>query len=255
MKKKGLACVLAMGVCLLPAVGAMATPTSLTVRVLAHDAKFVGSGVGDVQVTVRDFTSRAVLASGFITGETGNTKTLMFTPRDRDSKLCDESSASYTTTLDIDAPRKLLVEVDGPLSAGIDAHHASKTTWLLPGKNIDGDGLLFDSYGLIVRNYHPTPHEYTKAGIPAVIGAHVTMMCGCPVSPNTPWKSDNFTVKALIRKDGKTLVELPLNYAGRFSDFENTFTFTQPGTYQVITEASDNKNNQGVDITAYSVYR
>lgn len=232
---------------------AAATPTSLTVRVRAHDAKFVGSGVGDVQVTVRDFVNHEVVASGFITGDTGNTRTLMEAPRERTTKLADSDSAAYAVTLDIDTPRKLLVEVDGPLSAGIDAHHASMTTWLIPGVNIDGDGLLFEFYGLIVRNYHPTPHEFVKLARSTVIGAHVTMMCGCPVTPDSLWNSAAFTIKALIVKDGKKVAELPLKYAGRFSDFEAPYTFREPGTYRIITLATDDKNNQGVDTTSYAV--
>lgn len=238
---------------LMLAASAAATPTSLTVRVRAHDAKFIGSGVGDMQVTVRDFVSREIVASGFITGGSGDTNTLMTTPRERGTKLADSDTAAFTATLDIDSPLKLLVEVDGPLSAGINSHHDSMTTWLIPGNDIDGDGLVFESYGLIVRNYHPTPHEYVKAGKQVVIGTHVTPMDGCPVSPDSLWKIGTFTVKALIVKNGKKVTELPLRYAGRISDFEATYTFKSAGTYKIITLATDDKNNQGVDTTSYTV--
>ena len=36
------------------AVSAQATPTQLRVRVLAHDAKIIGSSVGGVRVTITD---------------------------------------------------------------------------------------------------------------------------------------------------------------------------------------------------------
>ena len=253
MKKKWLTVILTLGWGMTLVTAAEAIPTSLTVRVLAHDAKFVGSGVGDVQVTVHDFVNHEIIASGFVTGETGDTKNLMDTPHDRNSKLANKASASYTATLDIDTPRKLLVEIDGPLSAGIDAHHGSMTTWLIPGNNIDGDGLLFEMYGLIVRNYHPTPHEFVKVGKSVIIGTHVTPMCGCPVAPDSLWKTATFTIKALIVKDGKKVADLPLKYAGRMSDFENSYTFKEPGTYRIITLATDDKNNQGVDTTSYAV--
>jgi hypothetical protein len=253
MQKRWITGILILGMGIMVATAAEAIPTSLTVRVLAHDAKFVGSGVGDVQVTVRDFVNHEIVASGFVTGDTGDTKILMETPRERTTKLSDTDSAVYTATLNIETPQKLLVEVDGPLSAGIDAHHESMTTWLIPGKNIDGDGLLFEFYGLIVRNYHPTPHEFVKAGKSTVIGAHVTMMCGCPITPESLWKSGAFTITALVVKDGKKVAEMPLKYAGRISDFEAQYTFKEPGTYRIITLASDDKNNQGVDTTSYAV--
>jgi len=230
-----------------------AAPTSLTVRVRAHDAKFVGTGVGDIEVTVRDFNSRAVLASGFITGGTGNTVVLMKEDKARDTVLSDEKSAQFVTNLDIDSPRKLLVEVDGPMSAGINSHHDSKTTWLIPGQDIVGDGLLFEEYGLMVRNYMPTQHEFVKIGSTVTIGSHVTPMCGCPVSPGFIWDANKYKVSALVEKDGKQIADLPMSYAGKISDFETTYTFAKGGTYKITTIAHDDKNNQGVDVTSYVV--
>jgi len=246
----------AVGFCamgLLMAGSAWAVPTSLVVRVRAHDAKFVGTGVGDLQVTVRDFTSGDVLASGMVTGGTGNTTVLMKEAKGRDTVLSDGKSASYTAKLDIDAPKKLLVEVDGPLSSGLDMHHDVKTTWLIPGEDITGDGLLFEEYGLIVRNYKPTQHQFIKIGATATIGAHVSPMCGCPVSPGFLWDADKYKVTAVVEKDGKQIASIPMTYAGQISDFEASYTFTKGGTYKITTIAVDDKNNQGVDTTSYVV--
>jgi len=236
------------------AAAALAQPTSLTVRVRAHDAKFVGTGVGDVQVTVRDFYSRAILAQGMLTGGTGDTAVLMKKPRSRATVLSGKKgTAGFTATLDIDAPKKLLVEIDGPMSAGAAMHHDSKTTWLIPGRNIDGDGLLFEIYGLIVRNYQPVQHQFLAAGSTATIGAHVSPMCGCPVRPGFLWDTKDFKVTAVISKNGRQVAELPMKYAGRISDFEASYTFAEPGTYKVTVVASDNMNNQGADVTSYVV--
>lgn len=253
MKKKLCASITALGMFMLIAAPSWAIPTSLTVRVRAHDAKFVGTGVGELQVTVRDFNSRAVLASGFISGGTGNTKILMKKPRGRNTVLSNAKSAKFTTQLNIDEPRKLLVEVDGPLSAGINAHHDVKTTWLIPGHNISGDGLLFEEYGLIVRNYHPLQHEIVKIGDTLTIGAHVTPMCGCPVRPKFLWDANKYSVKAIIEHNGRKFAEVPMHYAGSISNFEASYKFTSGGTYKVTTIASDDKNNQGIDITSYVV--
>jgi len=233
---------------------ASAAPTPLTVRVRAHYAKFIGTGAGQVRVTVRDFTSRAVLASGYVSGGTGNTATLMTEKHGPGDQLSDKGSAAYRTTIDIEAPTKVLVEVEGPLSAGLNAHHESKTTWLLPGKGLGGgDGLVFEMYGLMVRNYHPLQHEFVAVGDTAAIGAHVTPMCGCPVSPGFLWDADTYTVTAAIYKNGAKVAEIPLSHAGRISDFEGKYTFEQGGTYQVVTTAMDTHDNIGVDTTSYVV--
>ncbi len=253
MKKRFCSALTAVGLTALLGVPAWATPTSLTVRVRAHDAKFIGTGVGDVQVTVRDFFSREVLAGGFIRGGTGNTKVLMKEARGRDTVLSDKQSASFTARLDIDTPRKLLVEVDGPLSAGINAHHDSKTTWLVPGRDITGDGLLFEEYGLIVRNYHPLQHEFIKVGETVTIGTHVTPMCGCPVGSKILWDAEGYSVTALVEHSGQLVAELPLRYNGEISNFEAPYTFKSGGTYKITTVAVDGKNNQGVDVTSYVV--
>jgi hypothetical protein len=251
MKKKLYTSIAALGMGMLISATAWATPTALTVRVRAHDAKFVGTGVGELQVTVRDFNSHEILATGFITGGTGNTKVLMKEAKGRDTVLSDAKSAGFTTKIDIDTPRKLLVEVDGPISAGINAHHDTKTTWLIPGQDIKGDGLLFEEYGLIVRNYHPVQHEFVKIGDTVTIGSHVTPMCGCPVSPNFLWDANKYSVKAIITHNGQQVAEVPLHYSGNISNFEAKYKFTSGGTYKVTTIASDDKNNQGVDISSF----
>jgi len=233
--------------------GAWAIPTSLTVRVRAHDAKFVGSAVGGLQVTVRDYFSHEALATGMVAGGTGNTKKLMKQPRKRDTVLSGPKAAAFRTTLDIDSPRKLLVTLRGPLAAGLDSHTESKTVWLIPGNDIKGDGLLFEIYGLIVRNYSPTQHQFLPVGSRATLGAHVTPMCGCPVRPKLLWDANDFSIIAELRLNGKKIADLPLSYAGRISDFEASYRFDKPGTYQVTVIASDKHDNQGVDTSSYVV--
>ncbi|RMG42060.1 MAG: hypothetical protein D6732_01635 [Methanobacteriota archaeon] len=112
---------------------------------------------------------------------------------------------------------------------------------------------MFEMYGLIVRNYHPLPHENIIVGKPVTIGAHVAMMCGCPTRPGFIWNSDKFTIKAIVEKNGKVIADLPLNYAGSLSNFEANYTFNDVGVYKITTIAIDDKNNQGIDVTSFSV--
>ncbi len=227
-----------------------AVPTKLTVRVRAHDAKFVGSGVGGVKVVIKDFFTGDVLSEGSIEGGTGNTKKLMFAPVKRGETISDKYTASFVTSLDINEPRKLLIEVMGPLTAGVDMHRETKTIWLLPGRDIVGDGVVFDFYGLIVQAYSPVPHSIEKAGDTITIGAHVSPMCGCPIGKNRIWNYKNYSVSATIYHGGKRIGEIPLEFTGKIGNFEGSFRLSKPGAYKIVISAYDNQNNQGADITS-----
>lgn len=237
------------------AVSAWAVPTRLTVRALAHDAKFIGSVVGGLKVVVKDYYTDQELASGMIMGGTGNTKLLMKEPVTRGMVRSEgKGTAKVVFEFDIKDPLKLLVEVIGPMGAEASIHKEAKTTWLLPGQDIAGDGLLFDLTGLIVHPHNPEAHEFFTLGTTLPISAVVTPMCGCPVKANFPlWNASDYTVTAFIYKGGKKIAELPLKYAGKTSNFSSSFTPKEGGGYRVIFTAHDKRNNQGVGISGFVV--
>jgi len=232
------------------ALPAFAVPTSITVRARANDAKFIGTAVGGLEVTVKDFYSGRILASGTISGGTGDTDLLMKRPIARGEAIAAAGAAGFTATLNIKEPRKLLVELDGPMSAGGNIHKESKTVWLVPGENMTGDGIIFNLYGLIVAPYIPVPHEFHTLGDKIKVAAHISPMCGCPIMPGFLWNASDYTVKALVIKGGKKIAELPMTYAGRVGDFVADFIPKATGTYQFIITAADKQNNQGVAIRA-----
>ena len=232
---------------------AWAVPTSLVVRARAHDAKFVGTAVGTMAVAVRDFNTGRLLADGYITGGTGDTAKLMKEPVTRGKDIIGKGAAAFSTTLDIDHPTKIVVELDGPLAAGLDSHKESKTLWLLPGRDITGNGIIFDLYGLIVDPYGPVPHEFHKVGDKVRIAAHVSPMCGCPIRPGFLWDAADYTIKATVMKDGKVVADLPMSYAGKVGDFATEFTPEAGGTYSVVISAADKRNNQGAAIRSLVV--
>ncbi|HEB68571.1 MAG TPA: hypothetical protein ENI88_03010 [Desulfobulbus sp.] len=237
------------------AASAWAVPTRLTVRTLAHDAKFIGSVVGGMKVVVKDYYTEQVLASGMIMGATGDTKLLMTQPVTRGMvRSKGKATAKAVFEFDIDDPLKLLVEVIGPMGAEADIHKEVKTTWLLPGQDIAGDGLLFEMTGLIVHPHNPEAHEFFPLGATLPITAVVTPMCGCPIQADSPlWNARDYTVKATIYKGSKIIAELPLKYADKTSNFGTSFTPKEAGGYRVIFTAHDKRNNQGVGISGFVV--
>ncbi len=235
---------------LMMSVTCLAVPTKLVVRVKANDAKFVGTGVGGLKVAVKDAFTGRILATGSVEGGTGNTKVLLREPITRGKVLSKGGAAKAEFVFDIDRPVKLEIEVLGPLGAGLNIHREVKTTWLIPGRDIAGDGILFNLYGLIVHPYSPKPHEFYKVGDRVKIGAHVTPMCGCPVGPKCLWDASTYRVSAVIYYKGRKIKEIPLKWASRISHFEGYFTPRKKGTYKIFIIASDNRNNQGVAITS-----
>ncbi len=231
-----------------------AIPTVLTVRVRAHDAKFVGSAVGGLKVAVKDYFTGRLLATGAIEGGTGDTRVIMKEPGTRGKVLSvGKGTAKVQFTLDLKEPMKLLIEVTGPMAAGPNIHREVKTTWIVPGQDIKGDGILFELYGLIVHVYLPKPHEFYPLGQKVTIGAQVTPMCGCPVRPGFLWDADEYRVRACVFLKGKKVAEVPLRYAGKISHFEGSFTPRVAGGYKVVITACDKKNNQGVSVTGLAV--
>ncbi|NOY44117.1 MAG: hypothetical protein GXP50_01490 [Deltaproteobacteria bacterium] len=239
---------------LLASPAARAVETRVTVRVRAHDAKFIGTGVGGVQVVVRDADTGRFLASGLVEGGTGDTKTLMKTPISRGQRLSDGSAAAYVATLDIDEPTRIEVIARGPLAAGSSVQTSSRTLWVLPGQDVTGDGVLLELQGFLVYPVTPAPHQFYRVGDEVAVEAHVTMMCGCPIKPGGLWDADKYAVKALVQRDGKQVAELNLVYAGATSRFKAAYRPDEPGSYKVLVTAADpSTNNFGVGVTSFVV--
>ena len=130
---------------------ASAEPTDITVRVLSKDAKFVGTSMGGVRITLRDAETGERLASGVTAGGTGNTGRIMHQDRGRRASLADASAASFRTTLDLERPRMIEVEAYGPLAQPQAAHRVVSTQWVVPGRGLSaGDGWVLELPGFVV---------------------------------------------------------------------------------------------------------
>src|SRR5690606_42058878 len=73
--------------------------TPLTVRVLARDAKWVGTSMGGVEISIRDQSNGELLAEGLTEGGTGNTDLLGHYDRSRYGKLSTAGYDAFQTTL------------------------------------------------------------------------------------------------------------------------------------------------------------
>ena len=214
----------------LAAGAAQAQPTTIVVRARALDAKFIGTHVGGAQVMLTDARTGRTLASGTIEGATGDTPRLMVQPAARNAPLADADTAKFTAQLDLSEPTLVRAQVRAP--AGMEA---SATLWILPGRNIEGDGWVLTFPGLIVE-----PSAVVGADRKAVVHAKVALMCGCPIEPKGLWDSANYTVTAELTRKGSDPIRFPLTYAGTKSEFAApTPAALPPGTWRLRVIAAD----------------
>lgn len=238
------------------AVPAGAEPTGITVRVLSRDAKFIGTSMGGVGVTLRDADTGRVLARGVTEGGTGDTGRIMREPHRRGVALSTPGTAGFSATLDLDAPTRIEVVAEGPARPAGAAGRVTATQWVVPGRHLTGgDGWLLVMPGFAVAVVDP-PTDVALGGAPKAVAlaVDVTMMCGCPIQPKGLWDADRYEVRARIRRDGAPAGEVPLAYAGVTNRFAGTLTVDRPGDYEAVIFAFDPETgNTGLDRAAFMV--
>ncbi|WP_233587549.1 hypothetical protein [Corallococcus sp. CA049B] len=140
-------------------------------------------------------------------------------PQGRDAPLADESSAKFTATLDLAEPRLVTVEVSGPLAQRQALATSTPQLWLLPGKHLEGDGLILELPGFVVDVLMPSAHEFIKLAkdkkLTVPLRANLTLMCGGTTEPKGLGDSSRYELQATVKHNGKLLTQPPLKYAMR----------------------------------------
>lgn len=224
------------------ATAAQAEPTHVMVRAQALDAKFIGTHMGGVRITLRDAVSGAVLARGVTAGETGDTAAIVRKPRERGVPVAAADTAGFDAVLDISKPTLVRAEGVGPIGKPASAITVSSSLWVLPGRNIVGDGWILTFPGLVVE-----PSTQTASDGSLQVSASVTLMCGCPIEPGGVWDASNYTVEASLLRGDRVVARLPLAYAGKASQFSGLLAKPAAGRYVLRVTATDAKTtNAGV---------
>jgi hypothetical protein len=236
------------------AVTAQAAATQLRVRVLAHDAKIIGSSVGGARVTITDLATGELLASGVQEGSTGNTGTIIGTPWERGATIFDvDGTGLFEATLLLDAPTRVEVVAEGPLGTEHAIQRASKTLLLVPGVDIVGEGLILELNGFTVEIQAPTGDETSVDGS-LTVKARVTMLCGCPTEPGGLWDADRMRILARLIRGSEVVVERELDFAGETSIYQGTIVAPGPGSYNLQVLAIDpERANTGIAVRRVTV--
>ena len=237
---------------------AAAEPTDVAVRVIAKGGKFVGSSMGGARVVLRNADTGEILAEGVTAGSTGDTALIMREKLDRKGARWSEGAAEFRARLDIDAPVRVRVEATGPLAQRQAAATITAEQWLVPGLHVTaGDAWLLELPGIAVDVLAPAAHSSVNGSSDdsqIEISANVILMCGCPLTPGGLWDADEYTVKALIYRNGAAVGEVPLAYAGTASRFAATYAPGKPGAYRIVVVAYEpSTGNTGLDETTVNV--
>jgi len=233
--------------------------TKVTIRAKSKDAKFIGSTMGGALVVVRDAETGELLSKGLTSGGTGNTQKIMVEPVRRGTPITDDSTAKFEANVDINEPRLVTIEVSAPYGQRQSIAKNSAQVWLIPGKDIAGDGITIEVYGFSVDLLIPQAHETIrladgKAKIP--VRANVVMMCGCPITPDGLWDANKYEVRAIVKINGAVAGTVPMAYANKVSTFEGVIEATKEGTYEVTVYSFDPATgNAGTDKTSFMVVR
>lgn len=130
-----------------------AKDTKVIVRTQAKDAKFIGTSMGGSLIIIRDAQTHEVLAKGLTQGGTGNTGIIMNTPKERYMDIT-EGAAHFETTLRLTKP--VLVDIEAIGSVNHESSVVSQTqVWLIPGKHMDGQGIILEIPGFVVDGLYP----------------------------------------------------------------------------------------------------
>jgi len=229
-----------------------AAETRIDVRVISKGAKFIGTSMGGVEITIKDAATGELLARGVTAGTTGDTEKIMEDRSKHHAPVSTADAAVYQAAVDLAEPRRLEMTARGPLAQPQAINTVTTTQWVVPGKHLTGgDAMTLEMPGFVVDVLAPPAHrKLTVAETPIELRANVTMMCGCPIEPDGLWDANQFEVAAIVKRNGKVLRELPLSYAGSTSQFAAELKLDQPGAYEVIVYAYDPGNgNTGVDKT------
>ena len=229
--------------------GLSAQQTSVMVRAKAKDAKFIGSSIGGAKIYIRDAETGEILAEGLTKGSTGNTEKIMNSPWKRGENLSEESTAGFLANIDIEEPVFVTVEAHAPINKKQATAVSSTQLWLIPGKDITGDGIVLEVPGFVVDILSPQTHERIPETEEVEIMANIILMCGCPITEGGIWDANQYEVKALISSEGEQIKELEMKVGEKPSTFSAT-TNLKTGLYEITVYAFDPvTGNSGVDKT------
>jgi hypothetical protein len=228
-----------------------AQTTKVIIRAKAKDAKFIGTPIGGALVVVKNDLTGEILAKGLTTGGSGSTDIIIKAPIVRGHAITDSATAKFVAEVNITEPTFADIEVTAPVNRRNGTVKASTQVWLIPGKDILGDGIVLEIPGYILDVVYPTTHQFIKLtdikdGI-LTFKASLTLECGCPITNGGVWDSNDIAVNAVVKREGIKTGEVPLKLIEQ-DIFQGNVNIKEKGDYELDVYAYNAKTgNTGVD--------
>ncbi len=225
--------------------------TKVVVRAIAKDAKFIGTSMDGASILIEEADSGTILAKGKTEGSTGDTQRLVEEPQKRYGDLHTKGAAKFETQLELSEPTLVKVSATAPVAQKQSSATTSTELWLIPGKDITGDGIVLEIPGFAIDILQPQAHERNPNDT-VTITANVVMMCGCPIEPGGLWDSNEMEFVAVIEKGGEEIERKQMEFSGKQNTFEASFSPKENGPYQILVYGYDPRTgNTGVDRTTF----
>ena len=217
--------------------------TRLVIRVLAHDAKLIGSSVGGAHIVIKEVSSGRVLADGVQEGDTGNTQKIIVEPYMRHGERFNtEGAAAFVATLFLERPTVIEIAAYAPLGNPEATLRSTKQMLVVPGRHVEGEGIVLELNGFTVDWLTPDPEEPVDSGAELSIRVKVTMLCGCPTQPGGLWDAAFIDVVARVIEEGRVLQETPFSFSGETSIYEGVVRAPNAGRYLIEILAMDDEH-------------
>lgn len=152
-----------------------AVQTKLVVRAKSKDAKFIGTKMGGAHVVIKDSETGKVLAEGLTSGDTGDSNKIVVEPKTRFGKIAD-GTAMFETSIDIAEPILVTIDVEAPYIDKTNMIKSSTQMWLIPGKDIIGEGVIIEVPGFSVMAKSPEEVKLTGNSAAIPINAQIVMI-------------------------------------------------------------------------------
>lgn len=224
-----------------------AKDTKVIIRTKAKDAKFIGTSMGGSMIMIKDAMTGEILAKGLTKGGTGNTQKIMRDTKERYTQI-HEGSAFFETTLRLQKP--IFVDIEALGAANHESRVLTTTqVWLIPGKNMDGQGIILEIPGFVLDGLFPQAHQGFSIEKDKTIElkANMVMMCGCTISEGGLWDGSQMDVQAGVYVNGEFWKTIKMSNTST-NTFTANLTLDKPGSHEVIITAYDPRTkNTGVD--------
>lgn len=217
-----------------------AEPVRIETGVLADGAKFIGDKTGGAEITITDTATGKVLAQGITQGGTGSTDRIMGAEGGLYKNITSENDAVFIAELDLDAPLKVQVSARGPLKYPAAMATASKSVWLIPGKDYAGaNRITLSLSGYIIEPLETAINGQGTGRLKVSLG----MLCGCPVQPEGMWDANRMEKTATLMNKRGVEETVKLSYVeGTIFKAEFSGKVKQPDHVRVSVRGLDNDN-------------